>query len=113
MKIDSCIFCSIIAQELPTQFVFTNEAVVVIHDRVPRAPIHYLIIPKKHLCNVYDVESTDSALLADIFFAAQKVAQQHLKGESFRLIMNNGAGVGQSVFHMHMHMIAGIAMADF
>jgi len=114
MMQESCVFCTIIAGKLPTAIIEDTESILVIKDRAPKAPIHYLIIPKKHIRSCAELAHDDRALAADILYVAQRIAQTlPSDSQDFRLIMNNGALVGQSVFHIHAHFIAGKQLTDF
>lgn len=105
---DNCIFCKIVRGEIPTRAVFEDERVLVIEDIAPRAPLHLLLIPKAHFSNCLDMESTHDETVGYLFRVAGQIARQKGVGESgFRLVQNNGEGVGQSVFHLHIHMLAG------
>lgn len=108
----ACIFCKIINHEIPATIVAENEDVLVIKDIAPKAPSHYLILPKKHMADLQSVSSEDARYLSAMLFMAQQLSKKH-NGAAFRLLMNNGADVGQSVFHMHMHYLSGKKMADF
>ena len=100
------IFSKIIAGELPADKVYEDDEVLAFKDIHPGAPVHILVIPKKPIVNLYDAEDSDAELLGRLMLAARKVAQeQGLEG--FRLVMNNGAEAGQTVFHMHAHVIGG------
>lgn len=114
MTQESCVFCALIAGKLPTAIIEDTESMLVIKDRAPKAPIHYLIIPKKHIRSCADLGDDDRALAAEILYTAQRIAQTFPGGsQDFRLIMNNGALVGQSVFHLHAHFITGKQLTDF
>lgn len=112
MKIEQCIFCAILSQTIPAQIIAQNDDIFVIKDINPKAPIHYLLITKKHIHSLQAMEHDDSFLAASLFAMAQKLTLE-LPNPSCRLIMNNGAPSGQSVFHMHMHLLSGKAMTDF
>ncbi len=102
-----CIFCKIISGQIPSTKIQENDDVIVIKDIHPQAPIHYLIIPKKHIKNVQSCESQDQNLLGALFMMAQKLSTQTIGAQEFKLVSNNGASVGQSVFHIHVHFLAG------
>ena len=108
-----CIFCKIISKEIPTTIIEENDDVLVIQDLHPKAPVHYLIIPKKHIVNVKEMDQQDAVYTAKMMLIAQQLSKNLSGDQSFRLIMNNGAGSGQSVFHMHMHFLSGKQMGDF
>lgn len=110
---DRCIFCEIIAGKLPATIIEDTPTVMVIKDIAPKAPIHYLIIPKKHVNDCASLSEQDSSLPGDIMFTAQRIAQRLSGSKSFRLIINNGADSGQSVFHLHAHFISGKKLIDF
>jgi histidine triad (HIT) family protein len=103
-----CLFCKIINGVIPARFVYENDQVVVIEDIAPVAPVHLLIIPRKHIVNALDLLPEDNAMLGAVYRAAVEVSR--LKGvadDGFRIVNNNNAGAGQSVFHIHFHLIAG------
>ena len=102
----NCIFCSIADGTVKSQLVYEDESVVAFKDLNPQAPTHLLIIPRKHIARLSEADTTDEVLLGHILIVAQKLAQQfNLK--DFRLITNNGKGAGQSVDHLHFHLMAG------
>ena len=103
------IFGKILRGEIPSERVYEDDRVVAFKDINAAAPVHILVIPRKHLVNLFDVESEeDEALVGHVLRVAAQVARaQGLEEDGFRLVMNNGAGVGQSVFHMHAHVIGG------
>jgi histidine triad (HIT) family protein len=105
-----CLFCRIAAGEIPADRVFEDESVVVFRDINPKAPTHVLAIPRRHLDSVDDLTDADADLLAALFIAMRRVAAQGgLKG--YRIITNVGADSGQSVFHLHFHLLGGRPMA--
>ena len=113
MSAQDCIFCKIIHKEIPAKIVAENDDIVVIQDIHPKAPVHYLIIPKKHIVNVSELQEQDSHYVAKMMLMAQELSKTLSGDQSFRLIMNNGASSGQSVFHMHCHFLSGKKMTDF
>jgi histidine triad (HIT) family protein len=102
--VESCIFCRIISGELKTNKFAENETILVIHDRIPRAPTHLLIMPKIHLPNMGVLTPDNAHLMSDMGLMVAKLAQKY---PNFNIIVNNGAEAGQSVFHLHWHFIAG------
>ena len=106
------VFGKIIRGELPADKVYEDDHVLAFKDLNPAAPVHCLVIPKKHLVNVADAEEEDAELLGRLLLAAKQVAEeQGLKEDGFRLVVNNGAGVGQTVFHLHVHVLGGRGFA--
>jgi len=101
------IFSSIIARDIPADIVFESDSIIAFRDIAPRAPIHLLVVPKTELyANVVELAAADPALLAEMVSVAQDLALKHADGE-FRLVFNTGANAGQSVFHVHAHVLAG------
>ena len=108
-----CIFCKIISGEIPSKIIDQTDDVLVIQDLHPKAPVHYLIIPKYHIENVKALEETDGRYIVQMMLMAKKLSRGLPGSKSFRLIMNNGPDSGQSVFHMHCHFLSGKKMSDF
>ena len=105
-----CLFCRIAAGEIPADRVYEDKSVIVFRDINPKAPTHVLAIPRRHLDSVDDLTDADGELLAALFGAMRRVAAQGgLKG--YRIITNVGAESGQSVFHLHFHLLGGRPMA--
>ena len=105
----STIFSKIIAREIPAKIVYEDDLCLAFHDVNPQAPTHVLLIPKKEIPRLVDASAEDAALLGHLMLTANKIAQQLGAGEAFRLVVNNGADAGQSVFHLHLHILAGRA----
>jgi histidine triad (HIT) family protein len=106
------VFGQIVRGELPAEFLYEDEHCIAINDINPQAPIHVLVIPKRGIPRLIDAEADDQALLGHLLLAAGKVAEQLGVGEAFRLLINNGAGAGQTVFHLHLHIIAGAEFSE-
>jgi len=104
----SCIFCKIASGEIPATMVYQDEQLVVIEDINPAAPLHLLLIPRKHIVNTLDLQPDDDVLVGHIHRVAAMIARERGVAESgFRIVTNNNADAGQSVFHIHFHMLAG------
>lgn len=103
----NCIFCQIIAGTQPAAVVYETPTVLAFRDIHPQAPTHILIVPRKHIARVADVTAEDAGLMGDLLLAARAVAQQEGVADAFRLLITNGAGAGQTVFHLHVHLLAG------
>ncbi len=101
------IFGKIISGEIPSEFLYEDEHCIAINDIAPKAPVHVLVIPKRGIPRLVDAEQDDKDLLGHLLLAAGKVAEQLGVGDAFRLVINNGAGAGQTVFHLHLHILAG------
>lgn len=103
---DDCLFCKIIKGEIPSTKVYENDHVYAFDDINPGAPVHVLVIPKTHIAKNSDATVDDVEVMGRLFLAAEEVAK--IKGiTDYRMAMNNGAGAGQSVFHVHLHVIGG------
>ncbi len=101
------IFQKIIDGELPSKKAFENERILVIHDISPAAPVHLLIISKKVIHDISHAEKEDGPLLAEMMFVAAKMAKQLGVADGFRLVTNNGPSAGQTIFHLHFHLLGG------
>lgn len=109
---DGCIFCKIISGQIPARKVYEDELVVAIEDIAPVAPVHLLIIPRQHIVNSLDLRPEDNALIGHVFQVAARLAQERGVAEKgFRVVNNNNADAGQSVFHIHFHLLAGRHLA--
>ena len=101
------IFSKIIAREISADIVYEDEQCLAFRDISPKAPFHVLLIPKKPIVNVADASASDESLLGHLLLTAGAIAREHGHGEAFRVVTNNGADAGQSVFHLHLHILAG------
>jgi histidine triad (HIT) family protein len=108
----TCIFCKIIAGQIPAKLVAKTDDLIVIQDIVPKAPIHYLIIPLKHTTDISSLNEADMGIMASLGRMAQSLASALPGDKAFRLVINNGAQSGQSVFHLHAHFLSGRSMHD-
>lgn len=105
---DTCIFCRIVAGSIPARLAYEDDDVLAFHDVDPRAPVHVLVIPRRHIASVNDLQSDDRDLVGGLYLAAKKIAQDLGVAESgYRLVMNCGAQAGQSVDHIHLHVLGG------
>ena len=111
MAEEKCLFCDIIAGKIPAEIVDQNDDVIVIKDINPKAPVHLLIIPKKHIVDVREFEKEDIELGGKMFALAQKISKD-LDNIPFRLVISNGYDAGQRIDHLHMHFLAGRAFED-
>lgn len=106
-----CIFCKIIAGEIPSTQVYSDEQVTAFRDISPVSPTHVLIIPNKHIASANDLTSDDERLVGHLFTVAKEIAAQEGVAESgYRLIVNTGPDGGQEVFHLHLHLLGGQRM---
>jgi histidine triad (HIT) family protein len=101
------IFTKIIKKEIPADVVHEDEHCLAFRDINPQAPVHILIIPKKPLERLIDAAAEDKELLGHLMLVAKMVADKEGVSEAFRLVLNNGAGAGQEIFHIHLHLLAG------
>jgi histidine triad (HIT) family protein len=103
--VDDCLFCRIVAGKLPATVVYEDDDVMAINDVFPRAPFHVLVVPRKHIAKLSDLD--DEPLGGRLLQVVRKVARQGGVGDNFRLVVNNGDHAGQSVWHMHLHVLGG------
>lgn len=102
-----CIFCKIVAGEIPSSKVYEDEDILAFHDIRPSAPVHFLIIPKKHIATLADARPEDSAVLGKMMVMAGELARQQGCHDGFRTIINTGRVGCQEVYHLHMHVLGG------
>ena len=102
-----CIFCRIARGEIPSRKVHEDDEVLAFHDINPAAPVHFLIIPKRHLENLYDADTAHQALLGRMLGMAGRLAREQGLTDGFRLMINNGRVGRQEVYHLHMHVLGG------
>jgi len=108
---DDCIFCKIIRKEIPANIAYEDDDVLAFHDIHPAAPVHLLIIPKVHVQKVGDFSDENSHIISKLVSASKHLAQgQGLYDEGYRLVINSGDNGGQTVYHVHMHLLGGRVM---
>jgi histidine triad (HIT) family protein len=105
-----CIFCRIAAGEIPADLVFTNDQVVAFRDTNPQAPTHVLVIPRDHIASAHELPR-DGQPLDELFAAIRRIADQEGLGSGYRIVTNVGPDAGQSVPHLHFHVLGGRAMS--
>lgn len=105
-----CLFCKIINGEIPSTKVYENEYVYCFKDINPIAPIHYLVIPKEHISGASEITAENSAIVAKIFEAIAEIAKAEGISDGFRVVTNCGENAGQTVHHLHFHLLAGVKM---
>ncbi len=110
--LDSCIFCKIINKQIPSTVVYETDDILVIKDLYPKAPIHYLIMPKEHYQDIQSIPDKNMDLACSMLSAAKKLSQDLSGSGDFKLVVNSGAAAGQKVFHVHMHFLAGKQLGE-
>ena len=106
-----CLFCKIVNRELDSEIVAESDSALAFKDINPAAPTHILVISKRHIPSVADLTASDGDLLAELFQMINKVAEDAGVTDSYRIVTNKGRGVGQSVFHLHFHVLGGRSMS--
>jgi histidine triad (HIT) family protein len=108
----SCIFCRIVIGQTPAEIVYEDDRVIAFRDIAPQAPVHVLVIPREHIVGPLDFGMTDAHLAGHLISVAAKVAvQEGLAEDGYRLVMNQGRNGGQSVYHVHLHLLGGRRMS--
>ncbi|HUW71701.1 MAG TPA: histidine triad nucleotide-binding protein [Candidatus Humimicrobiaceae bacterium] len=103
-----CIFCKIINKEVPSEIVYQDEKILAFKDAEPKAPVHILIIPKKHISSVDCLKKKDRELIGELYLVARRLASEYkISGTGYRLIFNVGKDAGQTVDHLHLHLLGG------
>jgi histidine triad (HIT) family protein len=104
----SCTFCQIIGGEKPTEFLYQDDTLVVFKDIRPHAPVHLLIVPKRHIRSLNDLKDQDKMIVAEMILRAQKIAkEQKISDSGYKILFNVERGGGQVIFHLHMHLLGG------
>jgi histidine triad (HIT) family protein len=102
-----CIFCKIVAGEIPSRKVYEDGELIAFHDVNPAAPVHFMIVPKEHINSLEDCQGRHEMLLGRILLLAPKLAKEQGLNDGFKTVINTGKGGGQVVFHLHVHVIGG------
>ncbi|MGW8228433.1 MAG: histidine triad nucleotide-binding protein [Gammaproteobacteria bacterium] len=108
-----CLFCKIIAGEIPSESVYEDEQLVVFRDINPKAEVHLLVIPRQHIASLNEVTAEQDALLAHMLRVMPQLAEAQGLEDGFRAIINTGKGGGQIIFHLHMHLLGGKDLPGF
>jgi histidine triad (HIT) family protein len=112
MAEENCIFCKIVAGEIPATTLYSDEQAVAFRDVNPQAPVHVLVIPRAHMESLDEAARRDEAPLGHLLRVAARVANEEgLSETGYRTVINTGAGAGQSVFHLHVHVLGGRSLA--
>jgi len=107
-----CLFCGIVEEKIKGEIVYRDDAIVAFKDINPKAPVHILIVPVKHIATLLDLQNEDSELVGEIFSVANRLAkEQGISKDGFRVVANCGAGAGQTVFHIHFHLLGGRSLS--
>lgn len=110
--IRDCIFCKIVDKKIPSKLVYEDELAIAFEDINPQARIHLLIVPKKHIRDIHSITRSDRELIGHLFFVAQTLSEKmNLDGGGYRMVINNGRDAGQTVFHIHLHLLSGRAFS--
>jgi histidine triad (HIT) family protein len=106
--VEDCLFCGIIEGRVKGNIVYQDESIVAFRDIRPQAPVHILIVPREHVATILELEARDQAVIGHIFLVAAKLARdQSIAENGFRMVVNSGADAGQTVFHLHFHLLGG------
>ena len=103
----NCIFCKIVRGEIPSRKVYEDEDVLAFHDVNPRAPVHFMLVPKHHVATLYDVDEDDAPAFGKIMTLAGRLAREQGANDGFRIIINTGRVGNQEVMHVHVHVLGG------
>jgi len=108
MSDSNCLFCKILSGEIPADIVYESEMAIAFRDINPQAPTHVLIIPRKHIATINEIAEEDEALVGSLYSAAREIAAaEGIADDGYRAVMNCNEGAGQTVFHIHLHLLGG------
>ena len=108
MSDPDCLFCKIIAGDIPAEIIYESDTAIAFRDINPRAPTHVLIVPREHIATINDINPEQEAIVGSLFSAARAIAaQEGISDDGYRAVMNCNAAAGQTVFHLHLHLLGG------
>jgi len=111
MSEQDCLFCKILSGDIPADIVYESETAIAFRDVNPQAPTHVLVIPRKHIATINDLNESDMETVGSLYLAARDIAREEgIAEDGYRAVMNCNEGAGQSVFHIHLHVLGGRAM---
>lgn len=108
-----CLFCKIVAGEIPSDTVYEDEHCIVFKDLYPKAQVHLLVVPREHIASLKEIDTSHDALMAHMMRLLPKLAEEHGLDSGFRTIINTGPGGGQEIFHLHIHLLGGGKLPGF
>ncbi len=112
MSNESCLFCKILAGDIPAEIVYESDTAIGFRDINPKAPTHVVIIPRKHIATINDIQPDDQQVVGSLFTAAREIAEKEGHADvGYRVVMNCNEAAGQTVFHIHLHLLAGRAFS--
>ena len=112
MPNESCLFCKILAGDIPAEIIYESDTAIGFRDINPKAPTHVVIIPRKHIATINDIEPEDEQVVGSLFTAAKEIAEKEGHADAgYRVAMNCNEAAGQSVFHIHLHLLAGRSLS--
>lgn len=111
MANEDCLFCRILSREIPADVIYESDTAIAFRDINPKAPTHVLIIPRRHIATINDITEADEPLVGSLYSAARQIAaQEGFSEEGYRAVMNCNEAAGQTVFHIHLHLLGGRAL---
>jgi histidine triad (HIT) family protein len=112
MSEQDCLFCKILNGDIPADIIYESDSAIAFRDISPQAPTHVLVIPRKHVATINDLNEEDQEIIGSLYLAAKDIARaEGISDEGYRAVMNCNEGAGQSVFHIHLHVLGGRALS--
>ena len=112
MSEQDCLFCKILNGDIPADIIYESDSAIAFRDISPQAPTHVLVIPRKHVATINDLSEEDQEIIGSLYLAAKDIARaEGISDEGYRAVMNCNEGAGQSVFHIHLHVLGGRALS--